>query len=118
MKTLNHSFLSFLIVLFFSTSAFSEKRAKADDLYLEGKKHYDNKEFFKAAPLMKKAAEMGHPEAQMHLGKLYYNGWGIKHDHHKALEWHKKAAAQGNAESQKKLKEINEKQKNKFPLHH
>lgn len=100
-------------MVFVYTPVFSANNSKADSLYKEGKKYYDNKEYFKAAPLIKKAAEMGHADAQMHIGKMYYNGWGIKHNHHTALKWHKKSAAQGNIESQKKLKEYMHEGQNK-----
>lgn len=55
---------------------------------------------------MTAAAERGNAEAQMHLGKMYFNGWGVPHDHAKAIEWHKKAAARGNQESIQKLKKM------------
>ena len=79
---------------------------QAESLYQQGKKLYDKKEYDKAFPLLLKAAEMGHSDAQMHVGKMYYNGWGVTHNHAKGKEWHEKAAAQGNKESIKKLKSM------------
>jgi len=76
----------------------------AEDLFAEAKKLYDQKDYDRAAPLMMAAAEKGNAEAQMHLGKMYYNGRGVPHDHEKAIYWHKKAAEQGNQESIEKLK--------------
>jgi len=82
------------------------KASPAEESYQQGKALYDKKEYDKAFPFMLKAAEAGHSDAQMHVGKMYYNGWGVKHSHAKGLEWHKKAAAQGNKESQAKLKKM------------
>ena len=73
------------------------------ELFSKAKPLYDAKRFDECAPLMQAAAEKGSAEAQMHLGKMYFNGWGVKHNHETAVEWHKKAAAQGNAESKDKL---------------
>lgn len=84
-----------------------ESQSKAPEtLFQEAKKYYDAKDFAEAAPLMIAAAEKGSAEAQMRLGKMYFNGWGVPHDHEKAVFWHKKAAAQGNQESIEKLKKM------------
>ena len=75
----------------------------ATELFAKAKPLYDSKDYAACAPLMRAAADKGHPEAQMHLGKMYFNGWGVPHSHDTALEWHRKAAAQGNEESRRKL---------------
>jgi hypothetical protein len=80
-------------------------RTRAEN-YERGKALYDQRRFAEAFPFLEKAALDGHAEAQMHLGKMYFNGWGVKHDHKRAIEWHRKAAAQGNAESIEKLKKM------------
>ena len=72
----------------------------------KGKEFYDKKEYAQAAPFVTRAAEGGVAEAQMMLGKMFFNGWGVPHSHEKAKEWHEKAAAQGNAESIEKLKAL------------
>jgi hypothetical protein len=76
---------------------------EAAKYYEQGKKLYDQKNYKEAFPLMLKSAEMGHSDAQMHVGKMYYNGWGVGHSHEKGKEWHQKAAKQGNKESIQKL---------------
>ncbi|MBI3394355.1 MAG: sel1 repeat family protein [Spirochaetia bacterium] len=76
------------------------------EIFLQGKTLYDQKKYEEAFPFLEAAAEGGNPEAQMRLGKMYFNGWGVKHDHAKGREWHEKAAAQGNAESIEKLKKM------------
>ena len=84
----------------------SDEKTGAEDFFKEGLKYYQKKEYKKAAPFIKKAAESGHSDAQMHLGKMYFNGWGIRHDHEEAKRWHEKAADQGNKESIEKLKKF------------
>jgi len=101
----------FMALSFFQTDIlYAENSAEniesAEQLYQKGKSLYDQKKFKQAFPFLEKAARMGHSDAQMHLGKMYYNGWGVKHSHKLAEEWHKKAAAQGNIESIKKLKKM------------
>ncbi|MDH4200193.1 MAG: sel1 repeat family protein [Spirochaetia bacterium] len=80
---------------------------EAQKNYDKGKKLYDQQKYKEAFPWLLKAAEMGHSDAQMHLGKMYYNGWGVPHSHAKGRQWHEKAAAQGNQESMAKLKSMN-----------
>ncbi|MFQ5560464.1 MAG: tetratricopeptide repeat protein [Nitrospinota bacterium] len=74
-----------------------------DDQYQKGKTLYDEKKYEEAYPFFKKAADKGNSDAMMHLGKMFFNGWGVKHNHDTAKEWHKKAAELGNEESKKKL---------------
>jgi len=51
----------------------------------------------------RKAAEQGDAEAQCNLGKMYYNGQGVRKNDAEALKWWRKAAEQGNAEAQADL---------------
>ena len=81
-------------------------KSKAENNYQQGKELYDKKEYKKAYHFLLQAANAGHSEAQMHLGKMFYNGWGVPHSHEKGKMWHEKAAAQGNKESQAKLKKM------------
>lgn len=119
MKKLHRIFTVFLTTLFLLTIPLlaenkpekkTEKQtntkkesADAAKTYEQGKKLYDEKNYKEAFPLLLKAAEMGHSDAQMHVGKMYYNGWGVGHSHEKGKEWHQKAAKQGNRESIQKL---------------
>jgi len=98
-----------LIATPFNVVAESTKRQShgADMHYQKGKKLYDKKDYKRAYPHLRKAADMGHSDAQMHLGKMVYNGWGVKHNHATGRAWHEKAAAQGNEESKRKLENMN-----------
>ena len=53
-------------------------------------------------------AENGDPEAQYHLGACYDGGSGVGRDMAKAVEWYKKAAAQGFLKAQFRLGHIYE----------
>jgi len=46
---------------------------------------------------LRKAAEQGHPEAQIELAKCYLRGEGVKSDPNEAYKWGKMAAESGNA---------------------
>lgn len=85
--------------------AVSDGRTAAE-IFADAKKLYDAKQYKECAPLMLTAAEKGNADAQMHLGKMYFNGRGVPHDHEKGKYWHKKAAEQGNLESIEKLKKM------------
>ena len=93
-----------LILIFSSAPASAIDDTELEKLFQAGKGYYDQKQYKLAFPFILDAAKHGHPEAQMRAGKMFFNGWGIKHNHHVAKEWHQKAAAQGNQESIEKLK--------------
>ena len=58
----------------------------------------------KDAELLRKAAEQGHPAAQMQLGLILNGGsWGIAQNIEEAAAWFRKSADQGNAVSQYQL---------------
>jgi serine/threonine-protein kinase len=55
----------------------------------------------KAAAWYQKAAEQGHPLAQLNLGDMYaYGGGGLQQSLEQAFNWYRKAAEQGNADAQ------------------
>jgi Sel1 repeat-containing protein len=81
-------------------------RAKAGDalasyrlgtLYALGKGV--DKDYARAAPLLRAAAESGVAEAQYDYAVLCQSGFGVAQDPAQALEWYRKAAAQGNADA-------------------
>jgi Sel1 repeat len=87
-------------------AAWLEPRAKAGDalanyrlgtLYALGKGV--DKDYARAAPLLRVAAESGVAEAQYDYAVLCQNGFGVAQDPTQALEWYRKAAAQGNADA-------------------
>jgi Sel1 repeat-containing protein len=57
------------------------------------------RDYPRAAPLLRAAAEAGLAEAQFDLGVLLENGLGLAADAEAAALWYRKAAAQGNAEA-------------------
>lgn len=63
---------------------------------------------FKAAKLMRQAAEQGHAEAQFVLGVFYYVGIGVPVRRCEAQRWFRKAAAQGNKPAQQALLTLGE----------
>ena len=60
-------------------------------------------EFVKAARLFRLEADKGNPEAQAHLGYMYYAGEGVDRDARQAVDWYRKSAAQGNRDAQYNL---------------
>ena len=48
-------------------------------------------------------AEQGNAQAQFSLGKMYYEGQGVRQDYAEAVQWYRKAAEQGVAEAQTNL---------------
>lgn len=59
-----------------------------------------NKDDAESAKWYRKTAEQGNAEAQSRVGKMYYNGEGVKADLHEAVNWYRKAAEQGMSEAQ------------------
>lgn len=53
-----------------------------------------------AADDVRAHADAGNSEAQVILGLMYLAGAGIAHDHHAAMQWFEKAAAQNHASAQ------------------
>ena len=59
--------------------------------------------FWRSKPvyeLLQKAAEQGEPQAQLHLGAMYFTGQGVRQDYALAVQWLQKAATQGIPEAQ------------------
>ena len=48
---------------------------------------------------MLQAAELGHAEAQMNVGVLYYSGYGVPQNFKLAAEWYTKAVENGNVDA-------------------
>ena len=66
----------------------------AEKLYQEGKALYDMKDYTKAVPKLKAAAEKGHKKAQYRLGLCYDKGKGVTENDAQAFQWYSKSAAQ------------------------
>lgn len=54
-----------------------------------------SQDFHKAMELYLRAAKQGFPLAQIAIGRMYENGWGIDKDLNIAKKWYKKAEKQG-----------------------
>ena len=74
-----------------------------EELYQQGRVHYDRKEYEKAVPLFQKAAEQGHAPAQNNLGYCYQYGEGVTQNKEEAVKWYRLAVEQGNAPAQSNL---------------
>lgn len=53
----------------------------------------------KAVEWYRRAAELGHADAQYKLGVCYENEWGVAKDRTEAVKWYRRAAEQGHAKS-------------------
>ena len=77
-----------------------EEKKKSEKAYSEGLQLVLKKEYTKAFPLFKQAAEEGHAGAQHQLGKLYMAGNGVKRSPQEAIKWYRKAAEAGDKDAQ------------------
>jgi TPR repeat protein len=69
-------------------------------------KYYEQKEYDKALPLFKQLAEQGNAIAQLNLGKMYFNGYGVTKDNAQAVYWFHKSAERGNTEAKNYIDDI------------
>lgn len=82
----------------------AEKKAPAEktaDAYTQGMQFYREKEYFKAYPLLEKAAQQGRVNAQYTLGIMHRYSQGCKLDEEEALRWLETAGERGHLEAQK-----------------
>jgi len=75
----------------------------AEELFKQGEAYYDRKEYEKAIPLLKKAADRGYACAQFRLGRCMECGNGVIQNHEEAAKWYRKAAEQGHVIAQYNL---------------
>ncbi len=61
---------------------------------------FEEGDFEKSFPALKKAAELGYPDAQYNLGWCYSHGKGVEQDDTEAIHWYKKAAEGGDSQGQ------------------
>jgi hypothetical protein len=69
----------------------------------EGAQLYTAKDYAAAARAFLRAAEMGHPRAQLQIGYQYNYGEGVAANPAEAAKWYGRAAAQGDASAQANL---------------
>ncbi len=75
----------------------------AKPLYEQGEKYYADKNYNDALYYYRRAAELGHAQAQFKLGVMYYSGDGVKQDYVETVKWYRKAAEQEYAPAQYNL---------------
>ncbi len=80
-----------------------EPRAASRIGYLYLWRDEDNQDFAAAARWFMKAAEQGVAEAQLHLGVMLLNGYGVEENPRRAFKWVKEAADQGLAGANREL---------------
>ena len=69
----------------------------------EGAMAYDRGDYATALRELTPLAEQGHPGAQLALGLMYDNGWGVPEERSEAARWFRAAALQGDAMAQAHL---------------
>jgi len=74
----------------------------------EGTRAYRAGDMASAFQQFSKAAELGHPGAQLQMGWFYENGAGVSQSYKGAAEWYRKAAEQGNLVAMKNLGQLYE----------
>ncbi|TNF91604.1 MAG: sel1 repeat family protein [Gammaproteobacteria bacterium] len=86
--------VSVLFVLFFYAAC-----ALAEPLK-EGVKAFSNKDYGRAHELWLPLANQGNAHAQLYIGVLYRNGFGVELDQERAARWYEMAANNGLADAQ------------------
>ena len=72
-------------------------------IFDEAQEAFSEKNYAKAAPLYRQAAERDHVKAQGRLGYCYVKGYGVDIDYKEAVKWFRKAAMKDDAGSQANL---------------
>ena len=72
----------------------SGRAAEAENLLRQAQEAYDREDFKSCAESLKRAAELGHPLAQLYYGGCLKMGIGTKQDMPAAVEWLRKSAGQ------------------------
>ena len=72
----------------------------AKEIYKQGKEFYDAKNYAKALPLLRKAADKGNKKAQYRLGRCYDKGHGVEKNKETAFQWYQKSAKQDYSKAQ------------------
>lgn len=74
-----------------------------EQVLLTALKAYEEKKWDECLPVLRQFASKGHSVAQVKLGRLYQQGFGVSRDPGQAVQWYRKAADQGNPEAQSAL---------------
>jgi len=92
---MKNPFKSLLLFSILTLSISIVRGQSTGEAYTRAKELYDAKNYQAALPLMRKAAENNHTEAQIYLGVMYENGYGTTVDVYEAVKWFRKSAEQG-----------------------
>jgi TPR repeat protein len=68
-----------------------------------GNAAYNQGDYDTALRAWRPLAEQGDPGAQLNLGFMYDNGYGVPQDYKEAIKWYRRAAEQGNDRAQYNL---------------
>ncbi len=79
-------------MVLFSGGAWAQKAA---ELNQKAKDLLQHNQIEEALPFLKKAANLGSPEAQYSLGYCFQNGFGVEKNMKTAVTWYKKSSDQG-----------------------
>jgi TPR repeat protein len=77
-----------------------DSRLSVGELVDRARKAYADKNYSEAMRWYRMAADQGDAAAQVNVGGLYANGWGVPQNYPEAMQWFRKAADQGNASAQ------------------
>jgi hypothetical protein len=75
-------------------------------LFFEGYKYFEEKDYNSAVQYYHKAAKQGDTIAQHYLGVCYEKGRGVTKSISEAVKWYRKAAEQGNEKAKSKLRSL------------
>ena len=92
--------MSFLDVQALYVPNILQDSLQAEELYCLGLDAFKATDYNTAVRLWKRAAKMGHADAQCNLGSCYFSGTGVSDNYGKASDWYGKAARQGHAVAQ------------------
>jgi TPR repeat protein len=88
---------------FAQTAPSAPAATTARELVRKGREVFNREDYPAALELFRSAAEQGDAEAQVWVGLIYLNGWGVKKNYAEALTWLQKSAAQGFASAQGRI---------------
>lgn len=85
----------FTILLLLFVANLSAQSDGVDAYYEKGVKLFEQKNYPKAMSLFLQSANAHNVKAMVYLGYMYENGYGVKQDKNKGIEWYSKAADRG-----------------------
>jgi len=75
----------------------------SEDPLKDGLAAYENRDYPAALAALAPLAQRGNAEAQVRLGLMHHNGWGVPVNFSQAAKWYRLAAAQNNPQAQYEL---------------